>query len=191
MRRMLRTSSAMFVGQGLGRPQHSREAVQAWHPTLVRKRQKTCNPARPLQESPGPSGPGIPKESSKESPKSLQRVSRGLPAPGSEKCPKQSRNSLRSLKLDCFETVSDTFRSPGPGRLFGDSLETLSGFRARRARQTPVTGRRGCNKRPESKGSRSQQRSVTDHLPLSDCTETQQNTNFGSFRAPKRGVTEL
>ena len=53
-----------------------------------------CNPARPLQESPWPSGPGIPK-----------RVSRGLPAPWSKKCPKESRNSLQSLKIDCFETL--------------------------------------------------------------------------------------
>ena len=85
-----------------------------------------CNPARPLQESPGPSGPGIPKESQKS-----------LPGPGSKKCPKQSRNSLRSLEIDCFETpetVSRLFRTlfgprglPAPG----DSFETLSGFWAR------------------------------------------------------------
>ena len=31
-------------------------------------RQFRCNPARPLQESPGPSGPGIPKESQKSLP---------------------------------------------------------------------------------------------------------------------------
>ena len=70
--------------------------------------------------------------------------------PGSKKCPKQSRNSLRRLKIDCFETpetVSRLFRT-----LFGlqgreapgDSFETLSGFRARRARETPVRGGRGC-----------------------------------------------
>ena len=43
----------------------------------------------------------------------------------------QSRNSLRSLKIDCFETpetvsgsVSGTFLEPGAG----DSLETISGL---------------------------------------------------------------
>ena len=63
-----------------------------------------------------------------------------LPAPGSNKCPKQSQNSpLESQNSlfgdsgDCFETVSDTFLDPA-----GDSFETLSGFRVRRARETPV-----------------------------------------------------
>ena len=80
-----------------------------------------CNPGPALQESPGPSGPGIPKES----PKSL----------GSPRGPKSVRNSLkavsgvskqsilrpRRLFLDCFEHFLD----PGPegrGRLFGDSF---------------------------------------------------------------------
>ena len=104
---------------------------------------KFCNPARPLQESPGPSGPGIPKESQKSLP--------GLPAPGSKKCPKQSRNSLRSLKTVYFETpetVSRLFRTlfgPRGRKAPGDSFETLSGFRARRARETPVRGGRGSS----------------------------------------------
>ena len=82
---------------------------------------------------------------------SLQRVSWGLPAPGSKKCPKQSRNSLRSLKTVYFETpetASRLFRTvfgPRGRKAPGDSLETLSGFRARRARETPVRGGRGCN----------------------------------------------
>ena len=57
---------------------------------------KCWDPARPLEESPGPFGPGIPEKSPKESP--------GLPAPRSKKCPKQSRKSLRSLKTVFFET---------------------------------------------------------------------------------------
>ena len=91
--------------------------------------------AHPL--SPGP-----------ESRKSLQTVSRGLPAPKSKKCPKQSRNSLRSLKtvyLETPETVSRLFRTlfaNGPRK---DCLETLSGFRARRAQETPLRGGWGCN----------------------------------------------
>ena len=79
-----------------------------------------------------------------------ERVSKGLPAPGSKKCPKQSRNSLQSLKIDCFETpetVSRLFRTlsgPWGRKAPGDSFETLSGLRARRARETPVRGGRGC-----------------------------------------------
>ena len=113
---------------------------------VCRRLQNPCNPARPLQESPGPPGP--------ESRKSLKRVSRGLPAPESKKCPKQSRNSLRSLKTVYFEspeTVSRLFRTlfgPRDREALGDSFETLSGFWARRARETPVRGGRGCNKTP-------------------------------------------
>ena len=102
---------------------------------------KICNPARPLQESAGPSGPGIPKES----PKSLPG--------GSKKCPKLSRNSRRSLKTVYFETsetvsrLSRTLFGPRGRKAPGDSLETLSGFRARRAQQTLVRGGRGFNQR--------------------------------------------
>ena len=66
---------------------------------------KSCNPGRPLQESPGPSGPGIPKESPKS-----------LPGPSGPRGPKSVQNSLktvsgvskqsisrlRRLFLDCF-----------------------------------------------------------------------------------------
>ena len=101
-----------------------------------------CNPARPLQpklqESPGPRGPGIPKES--------QKSLSGPSALGSRKCPKQSRNSLRSLKIDCFKTpeiVSRLFRT-----LFGLGAGRLSdsGFRALWARGTPVRGGRGSER---------------------------------------------
>ena len=79
-----------------------------------------------------------------------ERVSR---APGSKKCPKQSQTSLRSVEtvyVETPETVLRLFRT-----LFGlrgrtapgDSVETLSGFRARRARETPVRGGRGCKAR--------------------------------------------
>ena len=73
-----------------------------------------CNPGGASQESPGPFGLRLRK--------SLQRVSRGPPAPESKKCPKQSRNSLRSLKIDCFW---DSGGPEGPGRLFGDSFGIL------------------------------------------------------------------
>ena len=93
------------------------------------------------QVSEGGRRPGIPKESRKSLP--------GPSGPGSKKCPKQSRSSLRSLNIDYFETpetVLRLFRTlfgprglPAPG----DSFETLSGFRARRVRETPVRGGRG------------------------------------------------
>ena len=80
---------------------------------------KSCDPARPLQESPRPSGPGTPN--------SLQESLPGPSGPGVEKCPKQSQNSLRSLLRpgDCFETLSDTFSTLGrkaPGDSLGDFL---------------------------------------------------------------------
>ena len=112
-------------------------------PTLGKNCRKTilapklnCSPARPLQEPPGPSGPGIPKES--------PRVSRGLPARWSKKCPNHSRNSLRSLKTVSFETLETVSRlfwtlfGPRGRKAPGDSLETLSGFGAWRAREDPV-----------------------------------------------------
>ena len=58
----------------------------------------------------------------------VQESPKSLPALESKKCPKQSRNNLQSPKIDsgdCFETVSDTFWTPGPafpGGLFGDSF---------------------------------------------------------------------
>ena len=78
-----------------------------------------ATPAAPYRSLPGPPGP--------ESRKSLQRVSKESSGP--KKCPKQSRNSLRSLKIDCFETpetASRLFRTLfGPRetlwRLFRDS----------------------------------------------------------------------
>ena len=51
-------------------------------------------PPAPHRSLTGPSGP--------ESPKSLRKSLRGLPAPGSKKCPRQSQKSLRSLKKDCL-----------------------------------------------------------------------------------------
>ena len=83
--------------------------------------------------------------------KRVSRESRGLPAPASKKCSKQLRpqNSLRSLKKDRFETpetVLTLFRTlfgPWNWKAPGHSLETLSGFRARWARETPVRGGQG------------------------------------------------
>ena len=84
-----------------------------------------CNPGRPLQESPGPSRPGIPKESPKSSPgpsgPGVQNVSETV----SKQSP-ESQNRLFRESGDCFEigpragrpwtTLWRLFRdSEGPG----------------------------------------------------------------------------
>ena len=91
-----------------------------------------------------------------------ERVSKE--SPGAGKCPKQSQNSLRSLKIDCFETpetVSRLFRTlfgPRGRKAPGDSFETLSGFRARRARETPVRGGRRCKTNAKIRGQKNRTR---------------------------------
>ena len=84
---------------------------------------QACNPDRPLQKSPGPKGPGIPKES----PKSLRPSGRGVQKGVRNSLEtvsgvsKQSTLRLRRLFRDCF----GHFWTPGPegsGRLFGDSF---------------------------------------------------------------------
>ena len=82
------------------------------------------DPARPFQESPGPFGGEIPKESPKESP--------GPPAQASKKCPKESQESLRSPKTSSIETLETLLRlirtlfgplgRKVPGDSFGDFL---------------------------------------------------------------------
>ena len=76
----------------------------------------------------GPWGPPGPKP-----PKSQKKVPRGPPESGKslEKVSKKSGKSPERSRKDFFETFPD---SRGPGRLF----QTFSGFRARRARETPV-----------------------------------------------------
>ena len=95
-----------------------------------------CEPSRKLQESFGPSGPEIPKESEKSLP--------GPPALGSQKVWKKSQKSPEETfsRLfpdfsDFFETFSRLFGALGP-EAPGDFFQTLWGFRARRARETPV-----------------------------------------------------
>ena len=95
----------------------------------------------PYKSLPGPSGP--------EPQKVSERDSRGLPAPGSKECLKQSKNSLWSLKTVSFETpeiVLRLFRTllrPRGPEQPGDSLGDFWGFQARRARETPARGGRG------------------------------------------------
>ena len=106
------------------------------------QRSHVCDNFRPHGATQIATAPAVSRALRAQNP---ERVSKKSPGAGSKKCPKQSRNSLRSLKIDCFETpetVSDTFEPRGR-KAPGDSLETLSGFWARRARETPVRGGRG------------------------------------------------
>ena len=75
-----------------------------------------CEPSDELQESLGPSGPEVPKKSEKKSPGASQKVWNKF-----RKSPEQTFSRL-------FETFPD----------FSDFSETFWGFRAQRARDTPV-----------------------------------------------------
>ena len=80
---------------------------------------KTWDPARP--DSPGPFGPQIPEESPRESPgPRVQKASETV----SEESP-VSRNRLFLDSRDSFETIPDTFWTPGPEDSFGDSSGIL------------------------------------------------------------------
>ena len=105
-------------------------------------------PPRQNQESPGPFGPGTPKRVRKESerrsgpgePQSPQRVCHGV-RKESTKSPKLRFWTLFGLRGALF---GDSGASPGPeapGHPFGLFSDSL-GFRARRARETSVPGRR-------------------------------------------------
>ena len=106
-----------FRGFGLGRPQDlcmGSEVkmvlvfVCSSTPQSNRSTLKICNPAHPLQESPGPSGPGLPKEFPKS-----------LPGPEGPGLQKVSENNLR-VYFETLETVSRTvvghFSDPEAGR---------------------------------------------------------------------------
>ena len=62
---------------------------------------KDCNPARPLQESPGPSGPGIPKESQKSLPgpsgPGVQKVSETV----SKQSPESQNTTISVMIAHC------------------------------------------------------------------------------------------
>ena len=101
------------------------------------------DPARPFKESPGPFRPGIPEESPKESrgvfrPRGPENVRNSV-----GRVSGVSKNVLRLQRLfrDCF----GHFLDPGAGRPRETLWETLRGFRARRARETPLRGGRDRN----------------------------------------------
>ena len=89
----------------------------------------------PYRSHSGPLGP--------KSQKSRKKGSRGLSAPGPKKVEKSRKevekrvkNNLFSTFFNFFSTFFQPFLALGPGNLFS----TFLGFRARRARMTPVRG---------------------------------------------------
>ena len=94
-----------------------------------------CEPSRELQESLGPSGPEIPKKSEK---KSLGASGPGVPTKSLEKVSKKSEKSGKGLENVCSGLFRDFLGPLAPG----DFFQTFWGFRARRARETPVARRR-------------------------------------------------
>ena len=107
-------------------------------PTKEMNAKSTLNSGNPLAIYRGLSAPPGPKPR-----KSLEKVSRG------QRVWKKSRKSLCGTfsrlfpgSRDFFQTFSRLFRgAPGP-EAPGDFFQTFSGFRARRARVTPVNGQR-------------------------------------------------
>ena len=86
---------------------------------------------RPAQGLPGPSGP--------EPRKSPKKVPKESPRAGPPESPKSAPRSLKRHFSDSFETPGRTLWGlwgSRSGGLFRDFFRTLSGFRARRARET-------------------------------------------------------
>ena len=149
----LRYDSKVFVSARLSQSVEIWSlGIEAWAdlPEELRsgtQRAPDLRTSRELQESLGPSGPETPKKCEK-------KVSRGLRPWG----PKKSGKSLEKVRKvwkksrKClFGTFSRLFGTPGagdPGRLFADFL----GFRAQRARDTPVA--RGRVRKSRLSGSR-------------------------------------
>ena len=99
----------------------------------LQNRVSPWEPARPLHRSPGPCAPEMRKKSRKclrpRDPKSLQKVS-GTVREVSGKCPE----SVRRVFFGVFRNLLETSWVAGP-EAPGDIVETLSAFRARRARR--------------------------------------------------------
>ena len=83
-----------------------------------------------------------------------ERVSRGLPALGSKKCPKQSQKSLHRLKIDCFETPETLLRlfrtlfEPQGRKALGDSFGDSLGISGPKGRGDSCKGRAGSQVYP-------------------------------------------
>ena len=95
-------------------------------------------PVGHLQGSLRPSGPETPKKSEKKSP--------GASGPRTPRVWKRSRKSPESLEIVSKRSRETLGGVPGP-EAPGDFLQTFSGFRAQRARETPVNGQRVPNAR--------------------------------------------
>ena len=109
------------------------------------------NPPTRHRGLPGPSGP--------EPQKSPKRVRKGVrPRGGPRGCATESEKSPKKVRSCVFGLFSDSgahslgtlgpLRDRRPRDPLSDSFRTLLGFRARRARETSVPGRRVPNPRP-------------------------------------------
>ena len=94
---------------------------------------KSWEPVGHLQGSPRPSGPETPKKSEKDLP--------GPPAPGPPRVWKKSGKSLEKVSKRSRENFFETLEAPV------DFFLVFSGFRARRARETPVDGQQVPNQK--------------------------------------------
>ena len=95
------------------------------------------DPARPTVSLPGRN------ESPRDSPGPCQGGVQKVSETVSKESPESQDNLFRDSG-DSFETASDTF-GPRGRKASGDPLETLWGFWARRAWETPLRGGRGPN----------------------------------------------
>ena len=91
----------------------------------------------PVDHLQGLSGPPGPKPR-----KSLKKFSRGPQPRAPPRVWKRSRKSLFGTFSRLSRPFQDLFQTLGGPRAPGDFFETFSGFRARRARETPVNGQR-------------------------------------------------
>ena len=108
-----------------------------------RLRKWTRGIGNPLAIYRGLSGPRPPKP-----PKKSEEISRGLRPRGPLRVWKKSRKSFSgtfSRLFQTLETFSRLSEGLGPEGV-GDFFQIFSGFRARRARETPVNGRRVPNR---------------------------------------------
>ena len=148
----------------------------------VPKTEKVCNLLGPLQESFGPFGPEIPKKSKKGS--------RG------QKRLKKSRTKVEKVekrlflsRFQLFSTFFNLFWPRGreaPGTFF----RLLLGFRARRARMTPVRGQGGCKKRLANKSWLISIEMLASKSDGNPAISTQRNHWEKSFRN-RRGFGDL
>ena len=113
------------VVPGLSRLSKSLCVLQpSWPLTGVIRALRARNPKKVEKKLPGPFGPAVQK--------------------GRKKVENESKTTFFRLFSTFFRLFFNLFLTPGP-RGPGNFFSTFLGFRARRARMTPVRGQEGCN----------------------------------------------